>query len=112
MNDLTGTWIGSTRENDLVWTWRVTQRDDNVFVYATFNDQTVPVYYYSGHVTDGVMHINGNPIAVAVPLSAEHFVLRAWEDGRDMLFCRQGIAQLMVEEAWGRYDMNMRGRLV
>ncbi len=48
--NLTGTWVGTTREDDLSYHWRVTQRDDSVFIYATFNDQTVAVYYYSGTI--------------------------------------------------------------
>ena len=107
---LTGIWIGTTRDEDASYTWRVVQRGDDVFIYATFNEQTVPVYYYSGVIVANVLSINGIPTSIAVFIDAEHFVLPGWEDKRDMLFCREGLAELAAPTAWARYDAMIKRR--
>ncbi len=46
-------------------------------------------------------------------LDARYFVLPKWEDERDMLFCREGVAELSADSAWAHYDAigNQRDQL-
>jgi hypothetical protein len=96
---LAGTWIGATREDDVTHVWRVVQRDENAFIYATVNDQGAE-NYYSARIEPGHLLINGSPHARASFVDADHFVLPGWHEERDMLFSRQGLAELSTGRQW------------
>ena len=105
---LSGTWIGTTREDDVMHVWRVVQHDDTVFIYARVEDNPTEDYF-SGSVTAEAVLLNGNLGARVIMddttlIDAEHFVLKGWHDQRDMLFSREGLAELMTAAAWLRYD--------
>lgn len=58
--------------------------------------------YYSARIVSARLLINGSPHAASF-VDADHFVLPRWHDERDMLFARQGLAELSAEDAWLRY---------
>jgi hypothetical protein len=99
---LAGTWIGATREEDVTHIWRVVQRGQSAFIYATVNDRGAE-NYYSARIEPDCLLINGSPHAVATFVDADHFVLSRWHEERDMLFSRQGLPELSANDAWLRY---------
>lgn len=102
---LAGTWIGATREDDVTHVWRVVQRGQSAFIYATLNEQgeQSTENYYSARIQSNQLLINGSPHAVASLIDVDHFVLPRWHGERDMLFSRQGLAELSADAAWLRY---------
>jgi hypothetical protein len=106
---IAGTWIGATREDHVMHVWRIVQRGENAFVYATLDDHGAE-NYYSARVMPGAMLINGNPHAQALLVDAGHFILPRWHDGHDMLFSREGLAELSALSTWERYDSCMARR--
>lgn len=103
MLTFSGTWIGSTRADDVVHVWRVVQRDGHAFIYAELDEDGLQTYY-SATIRQECLLINGSPNAETIPLDKDHFVLSAWHDERDMLFSREGLAELLARSAWQRYD--------
>ena len=100
---LTGTWIGSTRDEAVTHVWRIVQRDDGAFIYATLDDVGTQTYY-SARIVGGTILINGCDEAKFQRVDVEHFVVLRWHDECDMLFSREGLAELTAALSWTRFD--------
>ena len=107
---LSGIWIGTTRDDNAAQHWRMVQRGDDVHIFFTYEEQPVPTYCHIARIVDGILRIRNYPRADAVFVSAEHFVLPNWEGEGNMLFSREGLAEMMAPSAWVRYDEMMKRR--
>ena len=102
---LTGLWIGSTREEAISHYWHIVQRsNDSVGIFITLDEQPVPVYFHTAIIVADTLRIQSQPQVDAIYLDREHFVVPHWDGEGDMLFSREGLAEMSVPFAWARYD--------
>jgi len=107
---LAGIWIGNTRDDLVLHHWRIEQRGDEIGIFITLdlsaalNMKSGPIYFHTARLVKGAMRIHSQPPVDAVFVDAEHFVLPNWDESGDMMFSREGLAELTAPAAWERYD--------
>ena len=102
-----GIWIGTTRDDEAAHLWRIVQRGDEVIIYFAYDLQSEPCYFHMAHIVDGILRVHSQPPVDVVFVDAQHFVVPNWDDVGDMLFSREGVAELSATSAWARYDAGL-----